>query len=211
IERGKPFNPDARRQKILNDAIREAHAWLDARIDQFPPFYKGERWFLPITEEMHQSVMNFFSTSDSFPVDARGTAYMLAFFSAKHLGESQYYLMTTTDGSGKPLRGNASYHLRVPANAPVSQYWSMTVYNRATHSFIRNARWVGRSSQTPGLKKNTDGSVDLYFGPKPPPGGESNWIPTDPKGRFEVLARFYGPEKPLFDKSWRLPDIEEVK
>jgi len=24
-----------------------------------------------------------------------------------------------------------------------------------------------------------------------------------------VLFRFYGPEKPLFDKTWQLPDIEK--
>jgi hypothetical protein len=28
---------------------------------------------------------------------------------------------------------------------------------------------------------------------------------------FEALFRFYGPEKPLFDKTWKLPDIEKVK
>jgi len=28
--------------------------------------------------------------------------------------------------------------------------------------------------------------------------------------RFEVLFRFYGPEKLLFEKTWRLPDIEKV-
>ena len=72
-----------------------------------------------------------------------------------------------------------------------------------------NARWVGRSSQTPGLQKNADGSVDIYLRSDGSGGqGESNWVPTDPNGRFEVLARFYGPEKPLFDKTWKLPDIE---
>ena len=135
----------------------------------------------------------------------------LAFFSAKHLGESQYYLLSGHDKDGKPLEGKASYRLRVPGNAPVTQYWSMTVYDRATHAFIRRARWVGRSSQTPGLQKNADGSADIFFGPKPLAAGTSNWIPTDPKGRFEVLARFYGPEKPLFDKTWRLPDIERAR
>jgi len=25
-----------------------------------------------------------------------------------------------------------------------------------------------------------------------------------------VLFRFYGPEKPLFDKTWKLPDIERI-
>jgi hypothetical protein len=100
--------------------------------------------------------------------------------------------------------------LRVPADAPVTQYWSMTVYDRATHTFIRNAQSVGRSSQTPGLKRNTDGSADIFFGSIAPSGQQSNWIPTDANGRFEVLARFYGPKKPLFDKTWKLPDIEKV-
>ena len=30
------------------------------------------------------------------------------------------------------------------------------------------------------------------------------------KGWFPIF-RFYGPEKPLFDKTWVLPDIELVK
>jgi hypothetical protein len=28
---------------------------------------------------------------------------------------------------------------------------------------------------------------------------------------FEVLFRFYGPEKALFDRTWKLPDIEKMK
>jgi hypothetical protein len=210
IERGKSFSPDAKTQDILNDAIKEAHLWLDSRIETLPPFYPGARWFFPITEEMARNVQSFWQTTDSYPVDARGMAYSLAFFSGKHVGEAQYYLMTTSDREARPLQGNTDYRLRVPANTPVTQYWSMTVYNRDTHTFIQSARWVGRSSQTPGLQKNADGSADIYFGPRPPASGESNWIPTDPNGRFEVLARFYGPQKPLFDKSWRLQDVERV-
>jgi hypothetical protein len=60
------------------------------------------------------------------------------------------------------------------------------------------------------LQKNADGSIDVYFGPKAPAGKESNWVATSPTGRFEVLFRFYGPQKPLFDKTWKLPDIELV-
>ena len=55
-----------------------------------------------------------------------------------------------------------------------------------------------------------DGSVTLYFAPEPPDGRESNWIPTRQDGRFEVLCRFYGPQKAFFDKTWRLPDVERV-
>jgi hypothetical protein len=35
-------------------------------------------------------------------------------------------------------------------------------------------------------------------------------LPWNPSGQFEVLFRFYGPEKPLFDKTWKLPDIERI-
>jgi hypothetical protein len=99
----------------------------------------------------------------------------------------------------------------VPANPPVKLYWSATVYDRATHALIREMPWSSRGSNTPGLTKNTDGSMDVYFGPKAPAGKESNWVPTKSGGEFEVLFRFYGPEKPLFDKTWKLGDIAEVK
>ncbi len=32
IEKGKPFKPDIRMQELLNEAARDAHAWLDCRI-----------------------------------------------------------------------------------------------------------------------------------------------------------------------------------
>ena len=92
----------------------------------------------------------------------------------------------------------------------MSQYCSATVYDRKTHAFIRKLARSSRSSQEPNLQKNTDGSVDIYFGPKPPAGEESNWVPTDPKGQFEVMLRFYGPGKAFFDKTWKLSDVEVV-
>jgi hypothetical protein len=80
----------------------------------------------------------------------------------------------------------------------------------ATHALIRDMARSGRSSQSQGVQKNTDGSVDVYFGPKAPAGKDSNWVPTNPSVQFEVLFHFYGPKKPLFDKTWRLPDIERI-
>ena len=67
-----------------------------------------------------------------------------------------------------------------------------------------------RSSKTPGLQSNDDRSVNLVFGRAALHGRESNWVPTDPVGQFEVLFRLYGPKPALFDKSWSLPDIEKI-
>ena len=89
----------------------------------------------------------------------------MAFFSTKHSGIGQYYLMTIKDKDGQDFAGANTYRLTVPANAPVKQYWSATVYDRATHALIRDMARSGRSSQSPGLQKSADGSVDIYFGP----------------------------------------------
>jgi hypothetical protein len=212
IEKGKPFNPDQRTQDILNDAARDAHAWLVARYEASfsSPYYEGGHWALPGSRELLGGQASFFAKPDVYPVDVRGVTFSYAYFTPKHLGTGSSYLLTIADKDGGLLQGSATYRLRVPANAPVAQYWSTTVYNRATHAPIRNARWPSRSSQTPGLQKNADGSVDVYFGPKSSAGKESNWVPTSTDGGFEVLFRFYGPLKPLFDKTWKLPDIEKV-
>jgi hypothetical protein len=214
IEKGKPFNPDAKTQDLLNDAASEAHTWLVARYEASfsSPYYEGGHWALPGSRELLEGQATFFAKPDMYPVDIRGVTFSYAYFTPKHLGagSGSSFLLTIADEDGGLFDGGATYRLTVPANAPVRQYWSATVYDRATHAPIRNAWWPSRSSQTPGLQKNADGSVDVYFAPEAPAGKASNWVPTNADGGFEVLFRFYGPEKPLFEKTWKLPDIEKV-
>jgi len=118
--------------------------------------------------------------------------------------------MTIVDKDGQPLDGATPYRLNVPANPPVQLYWSATAYDRETHALIRDVKWPSRSSNTPGLKKNSDGSMDIYFGSSVPAGKEMNWVPTNASRGFEVLFRLYGPTKDFFDKKWVLQDIEKV-
>ena len=92
---------------------------------------------------------------------------------------------------------------------PVEQYWSVTAYDRQTHALIKNVPRASRSSQIPELQKNADGSIDIFIGPKAPAGKESNWLPTDPARKFELMARFYAPKKAFFEKKWLLPDVEK--
>ena len=211
IEKGRPFDPDPDTQQILESAVTAAREWLDAEYEKvFDPFNPGTHWALPARPELIRASEANFEQPDAYPVDARAVAYSFAFFSTKHMGKGQYYLMTTKDTQDQPLDGSRSYRLTVPADAPVTQYWSVTAYNRDTHTLIRNVPRAGRSSQSPGLQANRDGSVELYLGPEAPAGHDSNWIPTDPTGRFEALIRFYGPTPSLFDHTWQLPDIEPI-
>jgi len=213
IQKGKTFAPSAKTKAILKAAIAEAHAYMDSRYETIfdPPFNAGTHWALPAAPGMAEGMMTNFADPDAYPVEGRGLAYSYAYFSAKHLGAGQYYLMTIVDSKGKPLDGSVLYRLNVPANPPVKLYWSATAYDRDTHALIRKMKWSSRSSTTPGLRKNIDGSIDVYFAPNAPAGKETNWIPTNPRRGFEVLFRLYGPEKAFFDKKWILPDIEKVK
>jgi len=212
IEKGKAFNPDARTREILNQAAQEAHEWLDIKYEASlaPPFYEGGHWALPARPEMLKAMQSFFANPDSYPVDDRGMTYTMAFFCPKRPAAGSYYLMTTRDKEGLPFDGASNYRLNVPAGVPVRQYWSATAYDRATHGLIRDVNRASRSSQIPELQKNADGSVDVFFGPSAPAGKESNWVPTKADRGFEVLFRFYGPEKSLFEKKWKLPDVEKV-
>lgn len=115
IEKGKPFEPDGAAQEILASAIAEARGWIDAEYEAvFHPFNKGKRWALPAIPELIAGVQSSFEQPDAYPVDARGVTYSFSFFSARHLGKGQFYLMTLVDSQGQPLNGNAHYRLHVP-------------------------------------------------------------------------------------------------
>lgn len=209
IEKGKPFEPDAATAAILEQAGQEAVARFDVLYETlYEPHAPGARWFLPADKAMLEGAGNGFTTPDSYPIDARGTVYYCAYSGIKHMGSGQFYLFVTRDKDGQPLDGSATYRLTVPPDPPVKQYWSVVLYDFATHALIRDVGWASRSSQSPGLQTRFDGSVDVFFGPTAPDGGESNWVPTKAGRRFEALFRFYGPTPPLFDKTWVLPDID---
>jgi hypothetical protein len=212
IEKGETFAPDAKTQEQLTNAAQEAHDWLDLKYeDLFSfPYYDGSHWALSVPPDVAPGPQMNFVDPNTYPFEDRAVSYSMAHSGAIHPGEGQCYLKAIRDDQDRPLYGDCAYQLNVPANAPVKIYWSVTAYDRATHALIRNQPWSSRSSQTPGLQKNADGSVDVYFGPEPPAGKKSNWIPTNAHTKFEVLFRLHGPEKAFFTKSWRLHDVEQV-
>lgn len=211
IEKGKPFQPDAKTTEVLNAAALEAKEFIEQMLEAgFPPFFDDARWASPAWPELVKAASSGYAEPDIYPVDARALTYSIGYIGIKRLGTAQFYLLEGKDKDGQALEGGKTYRLAVPPNAPTKQYWSATVYDRATHALIRNLDRASRASNDTAVQKNADGSVDIYFGPSAPAGKESNWVPTDPKGRFEVLFRVYGPEKAFFDKQWKLPDIEEM-
>lgn len=191
IEKGRPFSPDARTAGILNDAIGEAHALLEVRCDAgMPRFNPGIRWTLPAMPSLIAAYGNSYEDPNAYPIDDRGLGYTYAFVGIRKLGAAQFHLVSIRDGDDRPYEGGKTYRLRVPADAPVRDYWSVTTYDREVHTLIPGMPYGSRSSQVPDLQKNPDGWADLYIGPKAPAGKEANWLPTDPKRKFDLTFRF---------------------
>lgn len=213
IEKGKPFQPDAATKAILDSAAKEAHQVIGQKYDAafVPPFYEGTHWGVPVPPETRDGLGNKFADPNEYGLDGRAVMYHMAYFSPKVLGAGQFYLINPFDRAGKALEGHKNYRLTVPANAPVEQYWSVTAYDRETHALIVGVSRPSLASNDTTVRKNPDGSTDIFFGPAAPAGKETNWVPTDPKRRFELLFRLYGPKKELFGKQWKLPDVEEVQ
>jgi hypothetical protein len=126
-------------------------------------------------------------------------------------GPGSQYIQTFIDLDHNWLDGGKSYRLRIPANAPAKDFWSITLYDSQTRSLVQNKNTIPAISSYDKLKANEDGSVDLYFGPKAPKGWENNWIETLPGKGFFVWFRAYHPTEGLFDGSWKLNDVESLK
>jgi len=118
-------------------------------------------------------------------------------------------MMAMADKDGKLLEAGKLYKLDVPAEMPVKQFWALTVYDRATMSFIYSDtnRTTLSSYDLDKMKKNADGGVTIYVGPKAPAGLEANWIPTAGKRPLPAM-RFYGPTEAMNSKTFKLPDFE---
>jgi hypothetical protein len=214
IEKGKPFKPGAPRRKLFDEAAQFASAI--ARNNSFASddparlVYPDRVWeWAFIGGSASWDSQGYINTDRraSFAYIAIGMSPAMV---EKHIGAGSQYLWTPRDGSGAFLDGGKSYRLRIPANIPVKNFWSVVAYDADSRSILRNNQLFPSVSTYTNPKSNADGSIDIYFGPKAPQAKETNWIQTmQGKGWF-TLFRFYGPLEPFFDKTWKPNDIEQV-
>jgi hypothetical protein len=214
IEKGKPFKPDARMKRILDQGAKQGVAMCRAIVFEsrdpeilYWPNRRWEKMFVRNTE---------FSVDGHNDIDARTLWHYPAIVVAPNLipttpGVGTAYLTGLRDKDGNFLRGDKTYKLKVPPNPPVKKFWAVTAYDPSSRSLLDSGGQITVSSLADPTT-NSDGSVDVTFSPSKPDGiDKKNWIKTDPKMDFFVVFRFYGPLEGFINKMWVLNDIELVK
>jgi hypothetical protein len=215
IEKGKPFAPDARLKKILMDAAAVGDATArslayETRIkDAY--FYPNSAWVTPFPGGSYK-----FEENGAVNLNAKAMFFFYATgitpaMTEKMVGEGSQYAAAFVDAKGNPLDGSKTYKVHMPPNIPAKNFWSFTLYDNQTRSMLQtDQQSPAAGSLTKELLVNTDGSVDVYFGPKAPAGKENNWVQTVPGKGWNTLLRLYGPLEPWFNKTWRPGEIEPM-
>jgi hypothetical protein len=215
IAKGHRFDPDKRQQEILLKGA--AMGELMTRNLQVNPrytqaYWPGTYWFKSFDFHTEQE------TADRVELDERATWFYEAVGSTKGMvnptvGAGQVYMTTKRDRQGRMLRADKTYKLHVPKDVPVAQFWSLTLYSENTRRPYDNGGTEIRSASLDSntdLRRNANGSVDLYIGPKAPAGFEKNFMKTTGNDGWFVYFRLYAPEQPFFDKTFALGDFERM-
>ena len=218
IRKGQKFAPDARMKAILTDAAAVANATSRAiafrNRDPRSPVYPNSQWRTLFIGGDHRwldgdglSGRNQDARTNYFYMATLNTPAMVA----STPGQGSQYALNYADRSGNPFDGAKNYRLNIPANVPAKDFWSVVLYDPQTRSELQTSEpFPSKNNKRDKLMVNADGSVDLYFGPKPPAGKEANWMQTIPGKGWFVLIRLYGPLEPWFDKTWRPGEFELV-
>lgn len=215
IEKGKPFNPDARLKDILETAARKANAQMrvqsfgDRRPDRI--VWKDRQW--------QWASLRFedgdFNTASRLDTEAREKWFYQAIGASPAMFRrdtyaGSLYWLGLRDKAGAYLNGGMSYKLSVPLPVPGKLFWSVTVYDIDSRSQILTAQKKAALRSLFELKNLSGNSAELYFGPSAPKGKEGQWIQTIPNKGWFTYFRIYGPEAAAFDGSWKPGDFEAI-
>jgi len=218
IHKDHPFDPDERMQRLLNDAAAVGNATARAIAfktrDPAAFMYPDRAWKTGFIGGDYQWLLD--GGRGGRNLDARTFYFYIATvntpaMAAEMIGAGSQYALLEVDGNGEYLDGGRNYRLRLPADAPAKQFWSLVVYDPQTRSELQTGQtFPGRDSMRDPIVFNDDGTVDMTFGPTEPADRSANWIQTvEGKGWFVVL-RLYGPLEPWFERTWKPGNIERT-
>lgn len=117
-------------------------------------------------------------------------------------------------GTASSLNGSDTYSLTFGKDdqpkTHARYFWSITCVDGVDYRVVPNPlnRYV--LNQQSRLVLGNDGTLTLYFAPKPPPNApEANWLPTPPNKNYMLTFRVYGPDPDVVSGKWFPPPLRK--
>jgi len=217
IVKGQPFKPTQRQQELLQKAVTTAPKMLLAlrqlgRDDKRNLYYTDRQyetaWAGATADWMQETYLD--STW-------RATFFQYVYSSAPAMvihttGAGSKYPFTLRDSAGNFLKGAGTYKLRLPPDIPAALFWAVTAYNVTDGTMPETKQLLPSTNGYYDIPKQSDGSIEIWFGPEKPQGvTDAAFIQTIPGRDFLVAVRLYGTEDGFYDQTWKPDDVVKVK
>jgi hypothetical protein len=217
IVKGQPFQPTDKQKELLQKAVETAPKMIMAlrqlgRPDARTRYYEDRQY----ENTWAGATADWFQDS-YLDVNQRAAYFQVAYSSApamvmRTLGAGSKYPFTVRDADGNFLDGSNTYKLHLPPDPPAALFWAATAYNVTDGTMPETPQLLPSINGFNDVEANSDGSVDLWFGPKKPAQApESNWIQTVDGRNFLVALRLYGTGVEFFDQTWKPDDVVKVE
>jgi len=195
IIKGQPFKPDQKQEALLQKAVETAPKMILAmrqlgRPDERDRYYKDRRylntWAAGTSEWLQDGYLD---------VNQRASYFQIAFSTAsamvmRTIGAGSKYPFTVRDANGDFLTGSNTYKLHLPAHPPAALFWAVTAYNITDGTMVEAPQLLPSINSLGKVATNSDGSIDIWFGPtKPAEAADTNFIQTVNGRNFLAAVR----------------------
>lgn len=200
LVRGTPFDAQTlgpAELLALREGVADARAELAAAARHLP----GEK----------VNGWRIFTDTGQYGVDYARRALVAEIGLGANLPQDALYPATNVDGNGEPLTGAHRYvlHFDKGETPPVEGFWSLTLYDEH-HFFVDNPLDRYALGDRSKLRRNKDGSIDIYIQQETPgKAREANWLPA-PAGHFNLIMRLYWPKEPALRGDWVPPPVARM-
>ncbi|KAF9888649.1 hypothetical protein FE257_008407 [Aspergillus nanangensis] len=217
IIKGFPFEPNDKQNAALQRAVEASPrmilagrqlGWPDKRDLYYKDRQYLNTWAGATAEWMQDSYLDVIQRASYFQVAYSSSPAMVM----RTIDLGSKYPFATRDANGEFLDGSNSYKLHLPPQPPAAQFWAVTAYNITDGTMTAAEQFMPSVNALDKVDTNSDGSVDLYFGPSQPAGApDSNWIQTVDGLHFLATVRLYGAGVEFFDQTWKPDDLVKLE
>lgn len=226
IAKGQDFAPSARQRELLDLAARTAWKMAKNIAANFDTrdktlWWQDRHWVSHVKTELDDFMRTLLDeewrvrTTGHTDVDAKAHMFVNHYsistgMMSSIVGMGAKYGNAYKDSDGDLLKGENFYRIDLPPDPPADLFWSLTIYDAETAGGVdaEGQEYPSLNSMND-LDYNSDGSITLHVGPRPPTGAK-NWLKSAPGRGWFSLFRFYGPRREFFDREYRPGDFVKV-